>query len=47
MFQSGNTHPWTKRAANKVGNLFKRKHKRRPIDTCHSPPMEPLVVIAR
>ena len=41
MFRSGHPIPWTRRAANKVGNLFKRKRKRRPIDSCHSPPMDP------
>jgi hypothetical protein len=29
MFRSGKPIPWTRRAANKVGNLFKRKRKRR------------------
>ena len=29
LFKSGRPIPWTKRAANKVGNLFKRKRKRR------------------
>ena len=29
MFRSCKPIPWTRRAANKVGNLFKRKHKRR------------------
>lgn len=29
MFRSGKPIPWTRRAANKVGNLFKRKRQRR------------------
>jgi len=29
MFRSGRPIPWTRRAANKVGNLFKRKRQRR------------------
>ena len=29
MFRSGKPIPWTRRAANNVGNLFKRKRKRR------------------
>ncbi|MCH1575313.1 MAG: hypothetical protein L7S67_03495 [Flavobacteriales bacterium] len=29
LFKSGRPIPWTKRAANKVGNLFKRKRQRR------------------
>ena len=29
LFRSGKPIPWTRRAANKVGNLFKRKRKRR------------------
>lgn len=29
IFQSKHPIPWPKRAMNKVGNLFKRKHKRR------------------
>ena len=29
MFRSGRPIPWTRRAANKVGNLFKRNKKRR------------------
>lgn len=29
MFKSGRPIPWTRRAANKVGNLFKGKRKRR------------------
>ena len=29
LFRSGRPIPWTRRAANKVGNLFKRKHKRK------------------
>ena len=29
LFRSGKPIPWTRRAANKVGNLFKRKRQRR------------------
>ncbi len=29
LFRSGRPVPWTRRAANKVGNLFKRKRQRR------------------
>lgn len=29
MFRSGKPVPWTRRTANKVGNLFKRKRQRR------------------